>query len=82
MQVIASFGVRKGMKKYYLAQNIDFSKVEIQDWIEGYGQIMCHAEKDFIRKFGSLIGILKDRIDALDGALDALSTQPVNPKEG
>jgi len=76
--------VRKGMKKYYLkeAQNIDFSKVEIQDWIEGYGQIMCHAEKDFIRKFGSLIGILKDRIDALDGALDALSTQPVNPKEG
>jgi len=69
------------MKKYYLkeAQNIDFSKVEIQDWIEGYGQIMCHAEKDFIRKFGSLIGILKDRIDALHGALDALSTQQVNP---
>lgn len=65
------------MKKYYLkeAQNIDFSKVEVQDWIEGYGQIMCHAEKEFIRKFGGLISILKDRIDALD----ALSTQQVNP---
>jgi hypothetical protein len=51
------------MKKYYLReiQNIDFNKVEVGDWIEGYGQIMCYAEKDFINKFGNLINILKDR---------------------
>ena len=64
------------MKKYYLkdVQNINFSEVAVLDWIEGYGQIMCLAERNFIRKFGDLVGVLKDRIDALHGLLDALNT--------
>jgi len=55
------------MKKYWLkdAPNINFAKIEVLDWLQGYGQVMSIAERDFIRHFGNLINNLKDRNDAL-----------------
>jgi hypothetical protein len=52
------------MKKYWLqdAPNINFAQIEVLDWLQGYGQVMSIAERDFIRLFGDLINNLKIKI--------------------
>lgn len=32
-----------------------FEKIEIGDWLEGYGDVMSHAEKTYLRRLGSLL---------------------------
>lgn len=47
----------------------ELSKIEILDWLEGYGQVMSLAERDYIRQYGFLLRSLQAEIKSMGEVL-------------